>query len=404
MMSITRQTALKYLSPLIIALTFILCLSCHNEETIVNSPAEPTISQPVQTDDGWETASLGELGIEMTPLLQMKSYLNQQQDHNVHSILLVKDDKLVFETYYKGHAFLYYGRDYQGEDVLFDRETLQCMHSVTKSITSICIGICRDQGHLQSVDQTVFSFFPQYAYLRTPEKDQITVKNLLTMTSGLEWNEWDIGLHSSQNDIIQLNRVNDPLAFVLGKPLVDPPGTTFYYNGGTTNVLGEIVRKCSGMRLDWVSRFHLFDPLGINEFQWQYFQNGVVYASGDIYLRPRDMAKIGFLFLENGVWNGERIISEAWVNESTQTFISLPWVSWADGYGYQWWMKGYNYGVHYIPVYFHPYYQSLGYKKGECPQAEDFYHKEISIPMFPLMNDTQIDKVIELMKNIFNTS
>jgi len=350
---ITQQTILKYLSLFIVTIISILSFSCNDDQTIFNTPSvEPTITQPEQTDDGWETATLVEVGIAMTPLLQMKSYLNQQQDHNVHSILLVKDGKLAFETYYPGHAFLYYGQDFQGEDILFDRETLQCMHSVTKSITSICIGICRDQGHLQSVDQTVFSFFPQYAYLSSPEKDQITVKNLLTMTSGLEWNEWDVGLHNSQNDLIQLIRVTDPLAFVLGKPLVDPPGTTFYYNGGTTNVLGEIVRKCSGTRLDWLSRFHLFDPLGITEFQWQYFQNGVVYASGDIYLRPRDMAKIGFLFLEKGVWKGERIISEEWVNESTQTFISLPWLGWTDGYGYQWWKRSYNYGAHYIPIYF----------------------------------------------------
>jgi CubicO group peptidase (beta-lactamase class C family) len=352
MISIILKPRFRYLSVFAIPLFFILAISCNDNKTIFKSYTEPTINQPVQTDDGWETATVTDVGMNTGPLLDLLNFLNVEPNHNVHSILIVKDGKLVFETYYPGHAFSYYNQNFHGKLIEFDRDTLQNTHSATKSITSICIGICRDQGYLQSIEETVFSFFPQYSHLSNPQKDQITVKNLLTMTSGLEWNEWDVAISNTQNDIYRIYIAPDPLAYVLAKPLVNPPGTTFYYNGGTTNVLGEIVRKCSGTRLDWLSRILLYQPLGITDFQWQYFPNGVVYASGDCYLRPRDMAKIGLLILQKGVWEGERILSEEWVNESTQMFISLPWLSWADGYGYQWWIKYYFSGISYIPVYF----------------------------------------------------
>ena len=122
---------------------------------------------------------------------------------------------------------------------------------------------------------------------------------------------------------------------------VSEPGTDWYYNGGGTNLLGEIIREVSGLRMDEFAEAYLFDPLDISNYEWDYINPDMVHASGNLRLRPRDMAKFGYLFLNRGVWKGERVISEAWIEESTKGHVSP---SWADGYGYQWWLKTYRSG------------------------------------------------------------
>ncbi len=116
-----------------------------------------------------------------------------------------------------------------------------------------------------------------------------------------------------------------------------------YSNGGAVDLLGEIVRIASGMRVDAFSGQYLFAPLGITNYQWQTLRpSGIIATHGDIYISPQDLAKFGYLFLNNGVWNGNRVISKAWVKKSTEEFISLPFLSWADAYGYLWWQKIYS--------------------------------------------------------------
>ena len=133
-------------------------------------------------------------------------------------------------------------------------------------------------------------------------------------------------------------------------PVIFTPGTAFEYNSGNTLILGEIVRKTSGLSLDDFAEEYLFSPLGITSYQWTHCRNAgeVTFASGGLYLRPRDMAKFGQLFLQDGVWEGNRIISSEWIEASVKESIPLP-VSMRDryhayGYGYQWWLETYNYG------------------------------------------------------------
>lgn len=196
---------------------------------------------------------------------------------------------------------------------------------------------------IDNVNEKIFTYLDNYSDLINEDKDKITIEHLLTMTSGLEWNEWDVTPEQQNNDIMQLNSSPDPVRYVLAKPIVSEPGTSFYYSGGGVNVLGGLIRIASGLRVDNFSGQYLFGPLGITDFQWQtLYPSGFVACHGDCYLRPRDMAKFGYLFLNNGVWNGNRIISEAWVRRSAEEYISLPQVSWADGYGYLWWLYTYN--------------------------------------------------------------
>jgi hypothetical protein len=188
----------------------------------------------------------------------------------------------------------------------------------------------------------MFAFFPRYADLRDAQKDTITLKHLLTMTSGLKWNENDLPLSNRANDCIQLFIVPDPFLYILSKPVVAAPGTRFYYNSGCTNLLGEVIRSASGQRMDTFTKKNLFEPMGISQYKWSFLKPDIISASGDIYLRPRDMAKLGYLYLNGGMWQGRRIISKAWIAESIQKHVSHSATS---GYGYQWWLSTFKVGL-----------------------------------------------------------
>ena len=304
------------------------------------APANPAAQQPVSA---WQTASPAEVGIDEQPLSDAVARIHAGTYQNVHSILIVKDGKLVFEEYFSGYAWDYAGEGFKGELTDFDAETRHNLASVTKSFTSALIGIAIDKGFIPGVDEKVFSFFPEYDGLRDERKDKLTLEHLLTMTSGLEWNGMDVPVSTRdpRNDLIQLFMVDDPIAYVLAKPVVDEPGTRWYYNGGGTNVLGEVIRTATGLRMDEFAEENLFAPLGITDYEWDLINPDVIHASGNLSLRPRDMAKLGYVYLNDGIWQGERIMSEDWVQESTQAHATTLWES---GYGYQWWLATYRLG------------------------------------------------------------
>jgi CubicO group peptidase (beta-lactamase class C family) len=227
---------------------------------------------------------------------------------------------------------------------------LHDVKSVTKSITSTCIGIAIDHGFIESVHQSIFDYLPEHQHLNIDGKDKITIEHLLTMTSGLEWDEWGVPLSSTDNDIIGLwFNCDDQIACILERPLVDEPGTSFTYSGGNIIVLGEIIRNATEMDIDEFSRKYLFKPLGIDSSIWTVrYPNGVIEAAGSLEITPRDMAKIGVTFLNNGVWNGKQIISEQWVEKSATPFggnkgINIPGTDKkSNGYAYSWWTKTFS--------------------------------------------------------------
>lgn len=312
------------------------------EESSTNPPAgNYTYTVPEETGDGWQTASLSSVGMSTSRLVYLVNRIIDNSYTEVHSVVVVKNDKLVFEEYFPGHDFLYNGQNFHGAYVNFDRNTRHDTHSVTKSFTSALVGIAVDKGLIQSVNDKIFDYFPDYSNLLDQQKEKITVRHLLTMSSGFQWNEWDVSISQSNHDIIRLIFSSDPVYYVLSKPVVTDPGTEFYYNGGTVDLLGQIVKRSSGMEVQNFSHANLFGPLGITNYNWQtMYGSNVTCCHGDVYITPRDMAKIGYLYLKKGIWNGTRIISEEWINSSTQNHIAPP-VSWAYGYGYLWWLRRY---------------------------------------------------------------
>jgi CubicO group peptidase (beta-lactamase class C family) len=325
---------------IILMLLFIFCLpnSCGNQPSGYDTEYVYTV--PEQTGDGWDVAALEEVGLDESPIAAFINELVNNLDHRIHSILVVKNSKLVFEEYFPGIAF------YHGAYTEFDRETRHNLASVTKSVTSALIGLAIRHGFITDENRNVFDFFPEYASLRNAEKDRITIKHLLTMTSGLQWDEDTYPYTDPRNDCAQLFNQDDPLRYVLGMPMESEPGAQFLYNSGTVNVLGEIIRKASGMRADDFAERFLFNTLGITDFWWQELANDICYTSGDLKLRPRDMAKFGCLYLRNGNWKGEQVLPAQWIQNSIRDYISQ-----SPDYGYLWWISAPEVDNVSIPVF-----------------------------------------------------
>jgi len=296
---------------------------------------------PEKTDDGWETAAVESVGMERDSLESLLRLIANADNHMIHGILIIKDEKLVFEEYWDGME-LDLDRGLDPIETDFDRETLHYLASVSKSVTSALVGIAVDQGLIASLYEPAFTFFPEYQDLEDNDNAQITLRHMLAMSSGYDWSENEFGFDDPRDSHYQMFRASDPLRYLLGRDMVALPGAGFLYNSGDTNLLGEIVRRVSSS--SYLTEFadaYLFTPLGIDDFRWTRFDlaDEITFASGGLYLRPRDMAKFGALYLNGGAWNGEQIISASWVNASRAMTIPLV----GDyrslyGYGYQFWL------------------------------------------------------------------
>ena len=203
---------------------------------------------------------------------------------------------------------------------------------MTKSVTALVLGIAIDRGIIADVDQSVLSFFPDYADLRTPEKDRITIRHLLTMSMGLDWN--DDAPYTNEDT---LNRSLDPYRYVLSLPVVEPVGSVWNYSGGATALIGGILSRATGKRFDVLAAALLFNPLGISDVTWTWLPNGDPKDWCCLWLRPRDMAKIGQLVLDRGRWNGAHVLSETWIKAATAPQIKTIYRGL--DYGFQFWLR-----------------------------------------------------------------
>lgn len=303
-----------------------------------NHPAgEYSQTQPSTAND-WPTAPM-EGSLDPQLMQQLFARINDGTYKNIHSVLIVRSGKLVVEKYFPGY-------DEVGNYGEFHRDTLQDLASATKSVNSILIGIAIDQHLIRGVDEKISIFFPEYVDLFVdPRKDAIRLRDCLSMTAGLAWDESAYPYTDARNDHVAMNASKDPIRYVLSRPLVSSPGEKFVYNSGIAILLGEIIHRVSGMPADKFAEANLFAPLGISNDYWLKYSNGVVQTGGGLWLRPYDMAKIGYLYLNGGRWNGKQIVSEDWIRASIEQ--RAPDRS----YGYQWWLGGLNVGGHQFPAY-----------------------------------------------------
>jgi CubicO group peptidase (beta-lactamase class C family) len=209
------------------------------------------------------------------------------------------------------------------------------VRSVTKTVISILVGIAIDRGLVRSVDETIGDYLRPVVPSLGAEKGRITIRQLLTMTSGLPWRE----LNSVEQDYSAFVQSPDPLLWILDRPLEHPPGEVWNYNTGACHILSAILAEATGASARDFAQAHLFGPLGEEIGPWLADNRGYSFGGHGASLRGRTMIKLGRLFLDGGTWQGRRVVSEGWVRESTawnrDTGNALPWGS---GYGYLWWI------------------------------------------------------------------
>jgi CubicO group peptidase (beta-lactamase class C family) len=286
---------------------------------------------PVARDDGWPIASINDDKlVDRDALCRMADRL-VASSANVHAVLVARGGKLVFERYFKGSDEIN-GR--RVKSVAFDADTPHNIKSATKSVASLALGIAIDRGLIRSVNEPIFSFFPELSDLRSPEKERIQLLHALTMSMGLQWVEATPATGDYNNDEARMHMARDPCRYVLGLAVAAPAGQEFFYNTGALTLVSAIIRKAAGRPLDEFAREALFEPLGITGEEWMRVK-GDADAGGGLRLRPRDMAKIGQLILAGGRWNDRQVVSRGWIETST-----APKIEATGGlfYGYLWWL------------------------------------------------------------------
>jgi len=298
-------------------------------------------SQPQAFDDGIETASLESVGMATGPIRAMMDYINGVEMHRIHDILILKNDRLVFEEYFPGYAFIWNSPGSDGEWMEYTRETDHFMASVSKSVTSVVAGCAVKEGLLPNLNRTVLDCFPEYGDVLVGQKAAITLYHLITMTSGLAFDENTYPYGDPRNDISAMFAAADPIRYVLERPLTSTPGSQFFYNSGTTNVLAAEVARAAGMNFLDYANLRLFNPMNTQGGVWHVFPSGDTFASGGLFLRPRELAKIGLLFLNDGLWQGEQIVTPDWINRSQQQHVATSGfpADFGYGYGYLWWIR-----------------------------------------------------------------
>jgi CubicO group peptidase (beta-lactamase class C family) len=283
---------------------------------------------PTERNDGWPVGTPEQHRMRSAPLISMDERLATTHGANVHAVVVARDGVLVHERYFAGEDQV--GREPPAR-VTFNATTKHNMNSATKSVISLLVGIAIDRGWITGLETPVLTYFPEYADLRTPEKDQISVRHLLTMTGGLEWHEFDPPFDS----VTEMRRSIDPYRYILERHVAAPAGQTFNYNSGSTALLGLILKRISGRPIDELANAELFSHLGIDDVQWQRMPQGDPSAGGGLRLRPSNAAKIGQLVLDKGSWRGSQIVPAAWIRESTKAQNKGPF---SYLYGYQWWI------------------------------------------------------------------
>lgn len=284
---------------------------------------DQSLDAPSQLNDGWATANINDFGIKASDLQQIIDSVHARKLINTHSILIAKQGKLIFENYYDG----------------FNAHIPHDMRSASKSISSAMIGIAIDDQIIKSVDEKLYDFVPtSYQHTKDDTKAKISLKDLLTMSSGL-----DVNNLAAENTYQDPSNPNSWLQTVLEAPMVKEPGTYADYGSANPFLLGVCLNERLDIPLQTYMHEKLFAPLGITNYINQTDDTEAnPYFGGGMLITPRDMLKFGQLYLNKGTWQGQRIISESWVEESFQKHVQLQDVGDKNEYGYQWWHDTYE--------------------------------------------------------------
>ena len=330
------------------------------------SPGSMTDVRPAWPTRGWPSSTPEAEGLDPAALGTLDAEFASGSRGQITGMLVIRHGRVVFEKSYT-HDFdkLFEGRDpvrgpynYYDPDwhPFYKHGTLHTMQSVSKSFTSALVGIAIARGELPPVDTKVLPLLDGF---RLPDTDarrsDMTLAHVLTMTTGIKWDESTVTYTDPANSCANMEKSQDWIQFVLDQPMAEPPGAKFVYNSGATELLSYLIKKGTGKHAHEYAAEQLFAPLGITDTYWKTTPTGLADTEGGLYLAARDLAKLGYLYLHDGVWDGRRLLPEGWVKASTSPLVDTrPGVERSRRYGYQWWVLPYGKDGRYA-------YAALGY-------------------------------------------
>ena len=278
----------------------------------------PSVLEPADLAATWQTADPASLGVDAAAL--QRAAEDAENLPRMRSLLVVRDGRLILERYFHGFA----------------RDSLADVRSVTKSIVSTLAGIALERGDLPSLDHPIGDVLPASLGTLTAAQEPITFRHLLTMTGGFTWDESEN--IQEYNDWIH---AEDHVAFLLDRAMDSTPGASFVYNSAAVYLLSVLLEEVVGQPLMDYADEHLFGPLGINERRWEELEDGRVNGGAGLKFRPRDLARLGQLMLQEGVSGNRQIVPTSWVS-----LASAPAFTWSMqsgpltdlSYGYLWWV------------------------------------------------------------------
>jgi len=317
-----------------------ICLVC-SAFIIQPSVAQTHRSVEIWPTDVWATSTPEDQGMNSALLDEVYTHV-RDSDAQIRSMLVVRHGYIVAEEYFS--------------PILYDMNNTHILFSVTKSVVSSLIGIAIDQGFIDNTSQLLLDFFPDMEIANPSAwKDAITLEDVLMMRTGFDWDESD---YTTYDDFFAMRDSDNWAQYVLNSTMAAEPGTVFDYNSGASHLLTTIINVTTGMTPLAFADQYLFDPLGITRRAWSVDPQGINFGGSNLALIPRAMAKFGLLYMNNGSWNEQQILSADWVNRSSHgPFTGYPQTS----YGYQWWIddsdewysaRGYNgQFIYVIPEY-----------------------------------------------------
>jgi len=307
----------------------------------------------------WTTSTPAAVGLDAKTLAEIDADIAGGKYGYIDSMLVIRHGKMVYDKSYKHDYDRIYSEEAKKPGPLnaydpsgpynyfnpwwhpfYRRGDLHTMQSVTKTVTSIVIGVATARKEFPDIDTPILKYFDSAKVANLDDrKRRVTIRHLLTMTGGFDWRE-DLPYTDPNNAASLMEASPDWVEFTINRPMAEEPGKVFVYNSGATQLLSHIFRVATGKDIEEYAAEHLFAPLGIERFYWKRSPSGLIDTEGGLYLRPHDLAKIAYLFLKNGAWDGKQIVTADWVKASVTPSVNVG--TGGVKYGLKWWLFPYG--------------------------------------------------------------